>query len=116
MNFLFAAVVNPFTDPMLRMRSAIPALKERMILLFAILVIALVVLGWSVIFAKSRRRAERRAERQKRRRAFNRNAPVVERPPVESGKRRRRKHRPRNPTLAETGGLPPIRTGDQPPS
>ena len=29
-------------------------------------------------------------------------------------RRRRREHRPRNPTLAETGGLPPIRT-DKPP-
>ena len=29
-------------------------------------------------------------------------------------RRRRREHRPRNPTLAETGGLPPIRT-EQPP-
>lgn len=29
-------------------------------------------------------------------------------------RRRRREHRPRNPTLAETGGLPPIRT-DAPP-
>jgi hypothetical protein len=28
--------------------------------------------------------------------------------------RRRREHRPRNPTLAETGGLPPIRA-DKPP-
>ena len=29
-------------------------------------------------------------------------------------RRRRREHRPRNPTLAETGGLPPIRA-DKPP-
>lgn len=29
--------------------------------------------------------------------------------------RRRREHRPRNPTLAETGGLPPIRSEDKPP-
>jgi hypothetical protein len=28
--------------------------------------------------------------------------------------RRRREHRPRNPTLAETGGLPPVRTGRPP--
>jgi hypothetical protein len=27
---------------------------------------------------------------------------------------RRREHRPLNPTLAETGGLPPVRTGDPP--
>lgn len=30
-------------------------------------------------------------------------------------RRRRRDHRPRNPTLAETGGLPPVRTGEPPP-
>ena len=30
-------------------------------------------------------------------------------------RRRRREHRPRNPTLAETGGLPPVRPEDQPP-
>ena len=29
-------------------------------------------------------------------------------------RRRRREHRPRNPTLAETGGLPPIRTEGPP--
>lgn len=29
-------------------------------------------------------------------------------------RRRRREHRPRNPTLAETGGLPPLRS-EQPP-
>jgi len=37
--------------------------------------------------------------------------------PPRSGKRRRRRHsgrhhRPRNPTLAETGGLPPVRPED----
>jgi hypothetical protein len=31
-------------------------------------------------------------------------------------RRRRRGHRPRNPTLAETGGLPPIRSEDPPSS
>ena len=30
-------------------------------------------------------------------------------------RKRRRGHRPRNPTLAETGGLPPIRPEDVPP-
>ena len=29
-------------------------------------------------------------------------------------RRRRREHRPRNPTLAETGGLPPIRSDESP--
>jgi len=31
-------------------------------------------------------------------------------------RRRRREHRPRNPTLAETGGLPPLRPDDSPPT
>jgi hypothetical protein len=31
-------------------------------------------------------------------------------------RRRRREHRPRNPTLAETGGLPPVRPEGPPPS
>lgn len=31
-----------------------------------------------------------------------------------SRRRRRREHRPRNPTLAETGGLPPIRANGPP--
>jgi hypothetical protein len=31
-------------------------------------------------------------------------------------KRRRREHRQLNPTLAQTGGLPPIRTEEQPPA
>lgn len=30
-------------------------------------------------------------------------------------RRRRREHRPRNPTLAETGGLPPVRRSEPPP-
>jgi hypothetical protein len=29
-------------------------------------------------------------------------------------RRRKREHRPRNPTLAETGGLPPLRAGPPP--
>ena len=35
-----------------------------------------------------------------------------------SGKhrKRRRQERPRNPTLAETGGLPPLRADDEPPA
>ena len=35
---------------------------------------------------------------------------------VKRSKHRRRHHRQHNPTLAETGGLPPVRDPDQPPS
>lgn len=42
-------------------------------------------------------------------------APASDSPePRRRRRRRRREHRPRNPTLAETGGLPPIRP-DKPP-
>ena len=118
MNILLAAAaaVNPFDDPMLRMRSALPAVRERMVLLVSILVVAVVVLIWLWLSAKARRRAARREDRRQRRRSYNRQTPVEDRPPVPSGRRRRRKHRPRNPTLAETGGLPPMRGSDtQPP-
>ena len=37
-----------------------------------------------------------------------------DKPPETRHRRRRREHRSRNPTLAETGGLPPIR-GEKPP-
>jgi hypothetical protein len=35
-------------------------------------------------------------------------------PPKKWRRRRRRDHRPRNPTLAETGGLPPVRSDNAP--
>ena len=119
MNILLAAAppADPnFNDPMLRMRFILPALRERMVLLVSILVVAVVVLIWLWLSAKARRRAARREDRRQRRRSYNRQTPVEDRPPVPSGRRRRRKHRPRNPTLAETGGLPPMRGSDtQPP-
>lgn len=36
--------------------------------------------------------------------------------PPHRHRRRRQEHRPRNPTLAETGGLPPLRPEDPPKS
>jgi len=73
----------------------------------------------------------RRRPRQHRSHGSSRRERAVEADPGASGeegqeavddggrKRRRRRaarreHRPRNPTLAETGGLPPSRAGDEP--
>jgi FtsZ-interacting cell division protein ZipA len=116
MNVIFSAVVQPFDTSLPRIKATGPALREWGILLGAILVIATIVILWIVFSGKSRRHAARRDERRQRRRAFRRAAAEAEqRSEKSSGRRRRRHHRPRNPTLAETGGLPPIRGDDQQP-
>lgn len=78
-----------------------------------VIIAALVVLFAFVLWATFLRRSERRRQRGE----------IIEGPLPSrgsrssgSGKRRRReKGRPRNPTLAETGGLPPIRDPNAPP-
>lgn len=117
MNFILSAVVEPYDTVLPRIKATGPALREWGILLGAILAIASIVILWIVFSAKSRRHAARRDERRQRRRAFRRaTAEAEQRSEKSSGRRRRRRHhRPRNPTLAETGGLPPVRGDDQQP-
>jgi len=94
-----------------------PAMKERLIVIGALIFVSLIVLGWALLFRRKRRRAARRADRQRRRESFNKNAAQggTERKRNRSEHRRRRRHhRPRNPTLAETGGLPPVREDSRP--
>ena len=94
-----------------------PAMKEWLIILGAVIVVSLMALGWAVMFRRKRRRAARRADRQRRRESFNKNAAsdVTDQNKHRSKHgRRRRHHRPRNPTLAETGGLPPVREDQSP--
>lgn len=80
------------------------------IVLMSVLVVVLVVVLWAVFVRRPARAAER--------------GRLVEAKDGESssgsgsgGKRRRRKrdHRGRNPTLAETGGLPEAKSSEQPP-
>lgn len=74
---------------------------------------ALVVVFALIIWASFLRPSDRRRERGE----------ILDRPvPERSGssgsnrrRRRREKGRPRNPTLAETGGLPPLRDPNAPP-
>lgn len=118
MNVIFSAVVEPYDTALPRIKATGSALREWGILLGAILAIAAVVMLWIVFSGKSRRHAARRDERRQRRQAYRRAAAEAEqRSEKSSGRRRRRRrhHRPRNPTLAETGGLPPIRGDDQQP-
>ena len=83
--------------------------------------IILLVLYWAIAIRKPRRRHHRHHHRHHSRHwGLNPDAPVEEEDEAEEKggeqrhRRRRREHRPRNPTLAETGGLPPIRA-EKPP-
>ena len=101
-----------------------PAKRETLLFLAAVLVVILVIFAWAVFIRKpSRRRRHHRhhgsdhADRLGAPEA--READPVDDDDDDSGdagaepsprrRRRRRGHRPRNPTLAETGGLPPVR-------
>jgi hypothetical protein len=89
------------------------------IVLGALALVVIAVFFWAVSFRKpedSRHRRHHWRERKSERHA-------EESSDEESGmfgskrrrRRRRHKHRPANPTLAETGGLPPKRTDEEPP-
>jgi hypothetical protein len=116
--FLAARVVDPFDESLPRVKAVGSTFKEWMPVLGAILLVSTIVILWVVFSSRSRRHRARREERRQRRLALARNAAGLENASKEKdhhGRRRRRHHRPRNPTLAETGGLPPIRGDDQPP-
>ena len=78
-----------------------------------LLVLVSLLLVWAVFFRKSQGRRERGRLLDGR--------PALPSPRSDSGsksnprRRRREKQRPRNPTLSETGGLPPIGAGDSKP-
>ncbi|MDB6067278.1 MAG: hypothetical protein JWR26_3486 [Pedosphaera sp.] len=87
----------------------------------AIIVIVGLVFIWAIFFRKpGRRRRKHHKHRKKFPQAENKlvedtvekTAVTVEENNSRKKRRRsRREHRPRNPTLAETKGLPPIREG-----
>ena len=78
--------------------------------------VTLLVVAWAVFLRKRRRRrhSHHRSHRHSAQPIEAPPAPADEAPPSPPRERRRwrrqrRQHHPRNPTLAETGGLPPIR-------
>ena len=80
----------------------------------AFALIALAVFGWAIIFRKQPFRRHHRSHSK---------TAATPNDEAKSGgffsrrhhKHRRKKHRPVNPTLAETGGLPAARDGKTPP-
>jgi type VI protein secretion system component VasK len=98
-----------------------PAMRERLLIFGAIGVVTLLVLGWAVFLRKRRR--HRREHHQSYHHSSRPAEPAASpapgnnaAPPERRHRRRRsrHRHRQRNPTLAETGGLPPIRTEGPP--
>lgn len=107
-------------DPLAWWRLSNPAFRERLIIFGAIGLVTLLLLVWAA-FVRSRRRRRHshhhhhhHAQKPTEVPGASQNEDV----PAPSEKRRRRhsrhRHRPRNPTLAETGGLPPIRQENPP--
>ena len=98
-----------------------PSARERLIVFTAIALITVPVLVWAVFVRKARRR-----QRSRRHSHHHSHEPAENVAPAEGDnvttqprkrrkwRRPRREHRPRNPTLAETGGLPPVRRGGPP--
>jgi type VI protein secretion system component VasK len=88
-------------------------LKELLMLLGAVSVVTLCLFIWAAYFRKRPRQHSHR---------HHHHQPEADGAPANleseqdderryrKKRRRRREHRPRNPTLAETGGLPPLRT------
>ena len=97
-----------------------PSTRAGLIIFSAIGLVILLVLLWAVFLRKSRRRHSRHHSHEHS--SSPNEAPEAPNdegdlsPPQKGRKARRtrRRHRSRNPTLAETGGLPPVRPEDSP--
>jgi hypothetical protein len=124
MQFLLA----DYTEEVLRpMHFLDPSTTQGLIVLGAIAVAIILGLMWAIIVKPSRKRHHsHHHHHHDRPQQFGKDPLIVDEedeedededgdePRKKRRRRRRREHRPRNPTLAETGGLPPVRTEDPP--
>jgi FtsZ-interacting cell division protein ZipA len=98
-------------------------LKELVMVLGAVAGVTLLVVLWAVYLRKRPHRHSHRHHRHRNHQDLSssrdESSPAEAEPDSEDNngdrryrrkRRRRREHRPRNPTLAETGGLPPLRS------
>ena len=100
--------------PQLGMSLAARTLGEVLVVLGAMLLVAGAGVVWVLVFRRSRRRT--RLYHRHHHRATASAAPDDKQTAAPGGRRRRRQRaqRPRFPTLAETGGLPPVRHSPPP--
>jgi len=85
----------------------------------AIFLVALAIVLWAAVLRKRRSRRERHHwQRPSRKDSTTPMAtkPTAPPPGAASRRRRRRSEPPRNPTLAETRGLPPVRNAQSAPT
>ena len=101
--------------PMLGASPAARTLKEILVLIGAVLLVAVAVMIWAVAFRKKRKRT-RLYHRHRHSSGETSASENSEKTTAGSRRRRQRRERPRNPTLAETGGLPPVRLPPTPPT
>ena len=87
--------------------------RNHVTLFGAIAALVLVLFAWA-LFIRERRRQEPRYHYPHPPTPGDSRSDEGSRPHRRKWRRRRREHRPRNPTLAETGGLPPVRSGEGP--
>lgn len=102
-------------NPLLGLGSMSPAMSEHLALLGAIFLAVVAVLAGMLLLRRLKRQRSERHKYSRRRHSHNRTiAGVAELKQMihEKPRHRRRKHRPRNPTLAETGGLPPVHSDE----
>jgi hypothetical protein len=95
-------------------------MREFLTIAGAISFVTLLVFIWAIFIRKRGKRRRDRSQQRSQPRVSTRAATapgqngagnvVPEHQHRRRRRRRRREHRPRNPTLADTGGLPPIRT------
>jgi hypothetical protein len=108
-------------DVLAEWRDVSPGTRQTLIIIAAIGLAVAWVVVWVVFLRKPHRRHHRHSHGRHASHAPAREAAAASSDDDSSHHRRRvrvrrprRNHRPRNPTLAETGGLPPVRTGDPP--
>ena len=107
-NILFSSVSNAslMFGAVLTLQTAI----QYLVYIVAIVLVTVVATLWVASGRVTLRQSHGRPDEQRRRRSSRRSFGKSDDKGESGGKRRRRRHRRRNPTLAETGGLPPIRT------
>ncbi len=96
--------------------STVPARGDTMLLLTALFAVTFLIWLFAVLFLKN---AKKQNELQRSpwsgEKSYDYNQVSKKTVPEKKRRRiRRREHRPRNPTLAETGGLPPRREENPP--
>jgi hypothetical protein len=118
MNTVLFSAIDADTQTIWARWNLTPGAQERLIIFGAIGFVTALVLLWAALVRKKRRRrrSHHHSHSSSSRPAEAPEAPKAEATLAPPEKRRRtrrsrRRHRPRNPTLAETGGLPPVRPG-----